>query len=140
MIPTGSLAESAQEEQDTEQEQAAAPGKLGPPTESSVPPEHEPADRTPAFMGLCWKRQRGQTQPENGCSRSHQVRMSVIKIIKQGGMVESDRGRNVCGAQKRESHKINMYLNNKKEPRGYLGQEPPRQKNSKCTGSEVLAT
>ena len=66
--------------------------------------------------------------------------MSVVKIIKQGGMVESDRGRNVCGAQKRESHKINMYLNNKKEPRGYLGQKPPRQKNSKCTGSEVLAT
>ena len=71
----------------------------------------------------------------NRCRRSHQVRMRVIKIIKQGGTVESDRGRNVCGAQKRDSHKVNMYLNNKKEPKGYLGR-----KNSKCTGSEVLAT
>lgn len=71
----------------------------------------------------------------NRCRRSHQARMRVIKIIKQGGTVESDRGRNVCGAQKRDSHKINMYLNYKKEPKGHLGR-----KTSKCTGSEVLAT
>ena len=89
----------------------------------------------PSLHGLTLKRQREQMQTRNRCRRSHQVRMRVIKIIKQGGMVESDRGRNVCGAQKRDSHKINMYLNYKKEPKGHLGR-----KNSKCTGSEVLAT
>lgn len=75
-----------------------------------------------------------------GTNALDHIRMSAMKITKQGDMVESDRGTNICDGQERDSCKINMYLNKKKEPRGYLEEELPRKKNSKCKGPEVLTS